>query len=255
MTEEPADPGEEQHDPATDPAQEQYYDCPIPLSHDRLEEAHYFLHCMIEKERYHYPEVFRYNTNAFLSALKAVDAMLVKEFERAGRSDWLKPKRAALKDDVVLSRFTEGRNIALHQRAIVEGSHIEAGLFRGYKLKLAHQFEIRRDTPSHVLITEVLQPHWIGHLLDEEHMAIGEQLGVRRTYRVRELSEDDDVVAAAWRALARMSVLVSEAHSVFGATWPGYEEQGEQSDAHDAASVNLLLEMDLDPTAIERWGW
>ena len=229
--------------------------CPVPLAHDRLDEAHYFLHRMTEKATYHRPNFFRYNTNAFLSALKAVDDMLLGEMKRVGQSAWLQKRRDELRTDPVLSRFRKGRNIVIHERAIVEASQIRTGLFRWNILKNAIEQEVRHDWSSDEILERIVKPHFIGWLLDEEHSEIGMQLGVYRLYLVKELSDTEDAVAASWRALARMSALVSAAHQLLGSEWPSYEERGNQAELHDAEAVCLLLESDLDPEAIERWGW
>src|SRR5690242_9597425 len=103
--------------------------CPLPETHDRFNEAHYFLHRM--EAEYHDPGPFRYNANAFLSALKSVVEMLRKETERRGQIAWMKERKKVLRSDPVLSSFHRGRDIVLHQRTLFAGSRIEIGLFRG----------------------------------------------------------------------------------------------------------------------------
>ena len=55
--------------------------CPIPSAHDRLNEAHYFLHQM--KAAYHQPEPFRYNLHAFIQAIESIFDMLRVDIENA----------------------------------------------------------------------------------------------------------------------------------------------------------------------------
>jgi hypothetical protein len=224
--------------------------CPLPMAHDRFDEAHWFLHQMIE--HYHEPALFRYSTNAFLSALKAVVEMLGKELERVGKSTWMTERTKELRDDQLISACLRGRDIVLHQKSLISGSRIEAGLFRGQQLKLAHRLNVRHDATS-ASILEFLQSRWIGSILDEGHSAIGEQLGVRRMYHVAQLSESDDVLSAAHRAWARMSILLSDAHTLCEA---GLNPVPESDVAeHDVLRVNLLLETDVDPEGPVRWGW
>jgi hypothetical protein len=210
---------------------------------------------MLDKDNYHNPTIFRYNANAFLSALHAVDAMLGKEMERAKQTDWLRPRREALRKDPLVGRFSRGRNIVLHQQAIVRGSRIEAGLFRGSSIKIAQQIDVNHDQPSRAILTGAIQPSWVGWLIDEEHAAVGEQLGLRRMYYVKELSDSEDAATVSWRALARVSRLVAEAHTLLGSKLPPYEETGDEADAHSVGEINLLLESDIDLTAFDRWGW
>jgi len=227
--------------------------CPIPMSHDRFNEAHYFLHRM--EQTYHEPRPFRYNLNAFVSAHRAVHEMLRVELEAKGEIAWWRDRRREFADDDVLSRFAVGRNIVLHQRAILEGSQVGIGVFRGRTLKLAVMHDLQTDETSAALLLRMV-PRILGGagVLDEEHSAVGEQLGVQRLYFVKDLSQDEDVLRASRRALARTSGAVAEAHNRFG----GQHEPTLEDTVLDGASIesiNVLLETDLDPTAPTRWGW
>jgi len=51
--------------------------CPIPLTHDRLEEVHYWWHEMARN--YHEPNQFRYSLGALVQAGRSVSFMLQKE--------------------------------------------------------------------------------------------------------------------------------------------------------------------------------
>lgn len=172
--------------------------CPIPMAHDRFEEAHWFLHQMLDK--YHHPDLFRYSTNAFLSALKSVLEMLRTELGDAGHKPWMKQKFDEIKKDPVLSRFNEGRNIVIHHRSIVKGSRVQSGLFRNYDLKLAMQADLSHDASSESIL-RFIQTKMVGFIIDEDHGAIGEQLGVRRMYYVPELSDEEDVLTASHRRM------------------------------------------------------
>src|SRR4051794_4945388 len=104
------------------------------MAHDRFTEAHYFIHQM--EKTYHEPALFRYNTNAFLSALKSVVEMTRKELEARGQAQWMKDRKEAIYEDALLSKFSKGRDTVLHQRELVRGSRVYAGLFRWRKPKL-----------------------------------------------------------------------------------------------------------------------
>lgn len=225
--------------------------CPLPFSHDRFEEAHYFLHRM--EIEYHRPALFRFHLNAYVSALRAVHEMLRKELERNGHAAWWKIRSIEFREDDVLARFARGRNVALHQRAILEGSRVQLGLFRGHKLKLTIGMETQTDEPSEDLLTR-MAPRLVGFLIDEDHVALGEQLGVQRTYFVRELSEDEDVLRASRRALARTTRALSEAHKRMGAEHEASLDE-DLLDERQLLAITTLLETDIDPTAATRWGW
>lgn len=225
--------------------------CPLPHAHDRFTEAHYFLH-QLEKN-YHDPALFRFHLHAFIAALRAVHELLQKELERAGQVAWWKERKREFADDLVLARFAHGRNISLHQRAIVKGSRIAVGLFRGRKLKLTTQMHVESDETSQSLLLRMVPLH-TGFLIDEEHAAFGEQIGVERLYFVQELSEEEDVLRACFRALARTSGALAEAHNRLGAEHRPAKD-AEVLDERRLGEVTVLLESDIDPEAPYRWGW
>jgi len=225
-------------------------DCPIPMAHDRFEEAHYFLHAMLD--HYHVPVRFRFSANAFLSALKGVTAMLQIELQSRNLAKWLRHERATVDaSDQLLRAFHKGRDIVLHQRTLFNESEVEAGLFRNRKLKLTTGFVVSTDAPTEVILHSAIE-HFIGTYIDEEHSEIGMEVGVRRWWRDKRLSVDLDVVSAAHAAWSRTSALVSEAHKQCGYVWDAIPED---PGAHDIAGYNLLTESDLDPGAPKRWGW
>jgi len=224
--------------------------CPLPMTHDRLSEVHFFLDQMLV--HYHFPDRFRYSTNAFLGATKSVVHMLTMELERAQQTEWSKQRRAEMRSDTILSAFSTGRDIALHQRQIVSGSQIEMGIFRYGRLKLAFNVAVAHDRSTYEML-EFAKQQLIGFLMDEEHTAIGEQIGVRRIYKVPELSDSEDVVTASRRAWSRLSHVVADAHALLGSQSEPIPEDGD--DHHDVDSVALLQETDVDPDAVKRWDW
>jgi hypothetical protein len=227
--------------------------CPLPLSHDRISEAHWFLHQMLE--HYHHPDVFRYSANAFLSALKSATVMLRLDLERAGRNEWRQEKFAPLLADPLFAAFSKGRDIVLHQSSLINGSRVELGLFKYYKVKMALQRDLRTDEPSHSLLARVVHQNAErgGFFVPVEHPWIGEQLGVRRMYYEPKLSPDLDVVTASHEAWLKVRRLVGEAHELLGRTFddPGEEASG----AHSVENVANYLETDADPSLVEQWGW
>ena len=51
--------------------------CPVPNAHDKTNEAHYFLHQMME--HYHDCDRFRYSLSAYLQAARSITLMLQAE--------------------------------------------------------------------------------------------------------------------------------------------------------------------------------
>lgn len=227
-------------------------ECPLEESHDRLIEASYFLHQLVEE--YHSPAPFRYNGNAFLSALKSTTEMLRMDLERNKKVQWYKENKRDLSSDPVLSRFMVGRNIVLHQRPLLRGSKLQAGLFRGNKLKLALDLDVRHDRTTPDIMENELKPLYTGFLIDEDHSAIGEQLGIRRHYYVSELDDSHDVLTASYFAFGRMTRFVAKAHDAIGLKATGLTDEMMEN-WNPVHSASLVLEGDLDPDAYQRWGW
>jgi hypothetical protein len=208
--------------------------CPLPLAHDRLEEAHYFLHQMLET--YHHPHTFRFNTNAFLHALKSVLDMLRIDLEKLGQNEWRKSNTEPLKADPLFAAFSRGRDVVMHAGSLVQSSRVEVGLFRGDKLKSAFEFELSNDAPSHVLVAQVKKGK--KPLFRADH-SNGLVLGVRRRYFEPRLSKDQDVITASSAALAKVARLVVAAHNLLGFTFDG-DFDGPAN--HDVAAVELYVD-------------
>lgn len=237
------------HTPRAEPVDDM--ECPLPMSHDRAIEASHFLGRM--EHDYHNPQLFRFNLNAYLSSLRAVTEMLIKETERLGKGPEWKEARQVFVGDSVLAKFTVARNSALHQKAIYDGSRVDAGMFRGRKMKMAFQLHVDHDQESAEWLKR-LQTHGVGFFIDKEHSVIGEQLGVSRTYVIPTLSAEEDALRASRRAFARMTKVVDAAHGLFGMPSDALEDE-QMLHPHDLSHIMVLLESDVDPTLPEKWGW
>lgn len=227
--------------------------CPLPLAHDRFDEAHWFLHQMLES--YHHPAPFRYNLNAFLSALKAVLSMLRLDLERLGLNEWRRQRFAEVEQDPLFRRFSRGRDVVVHRGALLNDSRVEMGLFKYYKVKFAFQRDIKTDEPSHLLLARVQELNDTSEpmFVDKKRRWVGEQLGVRRMYYVPRLSPDDDVVTASHAVLLSVGNLLKDAHRKLGMDVDLADYL--TLEARDVERLAILLEMDVDPSLPEKWGW
>jgi len=182
--------------------------CPIPSTHDKFNEAQYFFGQMLQN--YHFPWQFQFNLNAFIQALRNVTFMLQAEPNKPeGFDGWYAAKREEL------------------------------------KVAIGHKIPPFADTRD--VLQRATGKDGLG-FVDEEHIAIGEQMGVERTWRIEELGHEE-VVAACLKALNFMGSLVAEAHRLYGL-----------KDVHedirvDLRAVQVLLETDVDPSLLEKWGW
>ena len=205
------------------------------------------------EQQYHSPTVFRYNLNAFLSALKSTVDFIRLDLEKVGLASWWTERSSEFKGDRILSGFTIGRNIALHQREVVEGSHLEVGLFRGRRMKLVITAEDGTARTSEELL-QAAKPAAYKIFIAEEHSAVGEQLGVLRLYYSKDISEVDHVAAASAKALARLTQAMSAAHEQLGFIYDPISEEDIASPTR-IAQITVLLESDVDPDLPKEWGW
>lgn len=226
--------------------------CVLPTAEDRFEEALHFMQ-RLESE-YHDPRLFRFNLNAFLASIRSAVELLHKEMEQRGSNpEWL-PVKAEFRDDADISRIAKGRNVTLHQKAIYDGSRVLVGLFRGRSHKLSVGGDVGHDKTGHQILELWQESKLAGMFLDEDRSDVGEQYGVWRQYFIKELHETDEALVACWKAIIRTWDLLAAAHAVCGAT--PYEVPAKELLATETIlRVTVLLETDVDPSLISKWGW
>lgn len=222
------------------------HECPIPATHHKYYEAEYFLTKVIDY--YHQPWEFQFNLNGFIQAYRNVTFMLQSEPNKPAEfDDWYEMKRAEMKKNPLLCNFIKARNVVVKRSSLTTKSRAQSGLFRGYKMKLA----IAHDLPVFMPTLEALglaKEFAIGKILDEEHSAIGEQIGVERTWIVEEIGESE-VVGLCIKATNFMGHLIAEAHQLAGVKFEHQEL------SFPMERVQILLETDIDPDLPGKWGW
>lgn len=229
------------------PMQDFYNICPIVNTHDKFEEAHYFFHMMIFN--YHYSDVFRYNLNAFLQSLRSVTFVLQNEKDKIPNfNEWYELEREKMKENILLKNFVEGRNIVVHSGMLKAKSKASIGLFRGRKEKLCLHSDIDPFSNSKKLLESALN-QFTGFIIDEEHSAINEQLGIRRKWIIEELG-DSEVVELCYKAWENIGDVVKDAHNKLG-----FEFEIPEDCKNELSKHQVLLETDLDPSLIEKWNW
>jgi hypothetical protein len=97
--------------------------CPIPLTHDRLHEVHYWWHEMARN--YHEPDQFRYSLGAFVQAARSVTFMLQKEQHVFADLSWYESWVEKAKKDSVMSWLQGARTNVVHREALIPGSTLE----------------------------------------------------------------------------------------------------------------------------------
>jgi len=212
---------------------------------DKFAEAHYFLEQLMLE--YHNPQPFRWNLNAFLQALRNVTFFLQHDLnEFHGFRDWYEKLQESMKNDLLLRKFRDGRNIIVKQHNLNIKSTAHIGIYRNRKLKLAINLEIPNNIPSNQLLKTMTVKL---DLIDKEHFAIGEEYGIKREWIAFELGEKNvlDLCDEAWIKIGKV---LKEAHQFINVEWeiPTIHQ-------HKSSVVNLLTETDIEPKLIKKWQW
>ncbi len=220
-------------------------ECPLSETDDKFRESHYFIERMMIE--YHNAMAFRYNLNAFLQALRSVTFVLQKELSHwDGFREWYPARQQTMKDDPLLRSFADGRTIVVHQRSLEMNSSAKIGIFRWQTLKLAIGIDVPINVPSQHLLQNITPEL---KLIDPEHSAIGEQYGIRREWCAPELG-DANVITLCDLAWVKIGQILSDAHD-----FAGWHSMPPVEHGHKVEDCAVLLEIDLDPSLPEKWGW
>ena len=103
--------------------------CPIPATHDRLVEAHYWWHEMADW--YHEPDPFRYRLGAFAQAARSVSFMLQTEKAVFDSFEWYEVSWVSrMKADPVMRWLDSTRTDFFHRKSLSPSSWLEMECFR-----------------------------------------------------------------------------------------------------------------------------
>lgn len=215
--------------------------CPIPSSHDRLLETHFFLHEMARN--YHDPDPFRYCLHAFIQAIESVLDMLLMETQNDSRFVAFRENRKALLARDEMQKLRSVRNAAVHRESLVPDSRVSVGWFKYGKPKLCLQMQINPLISSLEVMMRFRNNPTLVNLL---RMWEGEEVGVMREWRLRSAGEAELLTVCAER-FSEVSALVSEAHVCAGAHFPG----GQCDVAKD--DFQTMLESSYFPEVYKAW--
>lgn len=222
-------------------------ECPIPSTHDKIAEAHYFLHEMIRQ--YHHPHPFRYSLSGFLQAARSSTLMAQVELaHRDGFKEWWDIRRARMAADPDLKLLNRLRTEVVHQSVLVPASAMTVGLFQYGRLK-AGLTHMKADPMVESLVSLLAgrgqSARFYG--LHPHRSFCGEELGVFRKWSLPDL-EGRELVAfsiACWRKLAEVS---AEAHDWLGRRVP------HQASCHGwIAEAATLRESEIFPEVEAAW--
>lgn len=94
--------------------------CPIPATHDRLNESHYWWHEMARN--YHEPNQFRWSLGAFLQSARSTTFMLQAERESFKDFDWYAEWQSKARREPLLRWVNNARVQMVHQSALATNS-------------------------------------------------------------------------------------------------------------------------------------
>jgi hypothetical protein len=192
-------------------------ECPVPNTHDKIEEAHYFLHQAAEN--YHWPEPFRWNLNAFLQSLRSTTFYLQAEKRQVPNFDkWYPRMQAAMRGNDLLKRFDDHRDVVVHRRSLEPRSSAALGVFDyERRVRMALDVDVDALAPSETLPRRIRRSEFVKVNL-RGRRSEGWQAGIERTWIVPELG-DEEVLSLGLRAFSDIASVVAQAHAAARVKW------------------------------------
>jgi hypothetical protein len=215
--------------------------CPLPSSHDRLLEAHYFLHRL--EKTYHHPDPFRYYLHAFIQAFRSTIELLVSETQNDTRFVEFRSslKEFSQRDEV--RKLLAARDAIAHRESLVPDSLVTVGWFKYGRPKLTIKTGINPLTPSLPILISFRnsEPFVIPVRVWE-----GEEVGLVRVWRMKSIAEGE-LLEFCCQRFQELSEMASAAHSAVGASFtPG-------SCSILKRDYQRLLESDYFPEVVKSW--
>ena len=188
--------------------------CPIPDTHDRLQECHYWWHEMARN--YHEPDPFRYSLGAFLQAARSVTLMLQKGKGLFDDFSWYSDWSESAKKDPVLAWANKSRVAVVHERSLEVKSWAE---FRCV-YPLGHPLRDPDENVVPIYLNPFLCTHYYMHSSDEvtDHLA-GEDHSHRivRHWEINGLP-DRELLDVGAELFGLLAAVVAQAHDELGAS-------------------------------------
>ena len=179
--------------------------CPIPATHDRLQECHYWWHEMARN--YHEPSPFRYSLGAFLQAARSVTLMLQAEKRAFSDLNWYK-EWASGENGQALSWVNDNRVSHFHQAALDTNSWMELRCLDA-EGEVA-QSSVFRVNPFICTHSSIRESDAIVSSEDENH-----DHEFVRHWELNDL-RDQELLEACSKAYAILSSLLDRAHAEAG---------------------------------------
>jgi len=225
-------------------------ECPCPSSHDKLQEAHYFIHEMVDK--YHQPDEFRFSLSAFLQASRSVTLFLQVEAAAspAVRQWYERTAQPQLATDADLKILNSLRVQTVHRAALAVNSHATIGYYRYGMCRLTlPMVQMAPDTDG---FTALIMARMLVDglpLANPQRVWSGEEIGVDRQWVLEELPgrEITKVCIDTLEKLRRVIFDAHEAHSGLHFEFPT------GGCAHGRGGYTVLRESELFPEISRAW--
>lgn len=224
--------------------------CPTFGSHDKLAEAHYFIHEMVD--HYHEPDLFRYSLSAFLQSARNVTFVLQSEMSRMSRfEEFWKGRQSEMRADSDLELLNDARVTVVHKSSLIPSSSMFIGHFKYGKPKAG--FGAMPLDPMMESIVALARGRQTDPFEHPHRVWSGEEFGLQRMWALRE-APDKELVQFALSTLTKIAEVFSQTHE-----WAGYGplksgkcEHFNSEDYRNLRESEVFLEVakawDSDPT-------
>lgn len=214
--------------------------CPIPATHDRLNECHYWWHEL--GRNYHEPEPFRYTLGSFLQAARGVTFMLQSEKRLFEDFSWYEKWTNAAAKEPLLVWVRDRRTHVVHKSALELSSWMELHCVypKGHPL---------RDPDENVdayVMNPFLCTHYYMHDSDEFIARTGGEDHSHKIVRHWEVDDlpGQELLEATGKIYGLFSNLVDEAHHQLGASLRPASRQGKPVEDREDGRLPCMLKPD-----------
>jgi hypothetical protein len=225
--------------------------CPVPSAHDKANEAHYFLHQMMD--HYHECQQFRYSLSAFLQAARSTTLVLQAELShRNGSAEWYKAWQDRMGKNGDLKLLNSERVRVVHQEALIPASSMFFGAFElGRERTGFTGFPMNpmQDSVPALIEARARMEEGIGkyHFLDPYRSSNCVEYGLTRTWSLPTL-KGTELTEFCTRAFAAIIEVLSAAHE-----WCGASFDTKVNCDHKSKEYRALRESTVFPEVEKAW--
>lgn len=220
--------------------------CPTPGAHDKLNEAHYFIHEMAN--HYHEPDLFRYSLSAFVQAARNITFVLQAEMSgKAGFDKLWTNFQGVMRADPDLKLLNDVRITVVHRSSLVPSSSMFIGHFKYGKPKAG--FASMPLNPMTESIEALVRGRQADDFFVHPHRVwCGEEFGLQRKWALKE-APDRELVQFALSSLGKIAEIFSKVHE-----WAGFHAFKHGNCEHfDSEDYRALRESEVFPEVAKAW--